>query len=229
MRKAVLLSVAVILLAGCSAEEAKEAVVKSATPVETVKLAGKTAADAGVAMSYEGHSVRVGDSWEEAQKVFPERRLAYGLRSLPERFGSDFSAHGWETNEGQGYGVITYKDLVVAAVYHTEDVENDYAESLFEAQRAGTGALPMQQVVTGTLTWNFWQGNSGTQRLMVLRDKGKKGTDVTILMGDANVLDALGATKPVAPNPSVAPFISSPPPKGAADLPTDGTKLGPRA
>lgn len=210
------LPLAALLVVGCSGEDAKEAVARVAVPDEGVQLAGKALRVEGIGISWDGNSVHVGDSWEAAQRVFPEHRSSYRLRGLPERFGHDFEAHGWETNEGQGFGVITHKDLVVAAVYHAEDVETDYARSLLDAQRAATGTLPMNDVSSGSLHWDYWE--SGSQRLMVLRDKGKRGTDVTILMGDDKVLDALGATRPTATSPTVAPFLDRPPEKGAADL-----------
>ena len=141
-------------------------------------------------------------------------------RASPARFGSAFEAHGWEATDRQGdrvvsygYGVITYKDLVVAAIYHAEDQENSFAQQILETQRNGTGSLKMTEVKTGDVQWDFWE--EGTQRLMVLQDKGKKGTDVTILMGDSKVLDALGASKPVGPDPATAPFLTSPPISGA--------------
>ena len=205
-----------VALAGCSGEEAKE-VVKAVEEPPAVELAGKAVRSDAIAMSWDGVSVHVGDTWEAAQKLFPEPRTSYRLRSLPERFGHDFSAHGWETNEGRGFGAITYKDLVVAAVYHAEDVEADYAQKLLASQRDRTGALPMHEVQNGKLTWNYWE--DGSQRLMVLFDKGQKGTDATVLMGDAKVLDALGATKPADRNAATAPFISSPLPKSGSDFP----------
>lgn len=206
------LPVALLLLVGCSADDAKEAVARATAPEESVRLAGKAVPSAGIAMSWEGNTARVGDSWEAAQKVFPEvKRGAYQLRSLPQRFGRDYEAHGWETNEGQGYGVITYKDLVVAAIYHIDGVDDDHAQRYLDAQRSATRDLQMQEVKNGKLLWNFWEDKGATQRLMVLRVKGVKGVDVTILMGDDKVLDALGATKPVTGNPAVAPFLSSPP------------------
>ena len=210
----VALGLASLALGGCSTEEAKEAAARVAAPQEAVQLGGKATRTEGIAMSWEGASVHVGDAWEAAQRVFPEyRRGAYQLRSLPERFGRDYEAHGWETNAGQGYGVITHDDLVVAAVYHTEDVDEAHAQRLLDAQRAGTGDLSMKSFQNGKLDWSLWE--SGSQRLMVLRDKGTKGTDVTVLMGDAKILDALGATRPTAANPAVAPFLSTPPTPGA--------------
>ena len=212
-----LLPLVFLFLAGCSGEEAKEAVVKSVAPETGVSLSGKAVRVAGIAMSWDGQAVRVGDSWEVAQRVFPEpRHGAYPLRSLPGQFDHNFEAHGWESNAGQGYGVITDNDLVVAAVYHVEDADDDEAQRLLEAQRAVSGDLKMNEVASGTLDWNFWE--DGGQRLMVLRDKGKKGTDVTVLMGDGTVLDALGATRPTPGNAAVAPFLSRPTEKGAADL-----------
>ena len=74
---------------------------------------------------------------------------------------------------------------------------------------------------SGKLKWSTWE--DGTQRLMVLFDKGKKGTDVTVLMGDGKVLDALGATMPVDKNAATAPFISTPPPRSGSDVPNPGT------
>ena len=211
-----LLPLALLAVAGCSGEESRD-VALAVVPAQTVQLAGKAVWTEGIAMSWEGRTVHVGDGWEAAQRLFPERRSAYLLRSLPNRFGREFQGHGWETNEGQGYGVITANDLIVAAIYHAEDVEEEYAKSLLAAQRNGTGLLPMHEVENGKLLWTFWE--DGAQRLMVLFDRGKRGFDVTILMGDAKVLDALGATRPVDTSPSVAPFLTRPPLQGTADLP----------
>ncbi len=196
------------VLAGCSGEEAKEAVAKTVASEESVQPAGKTERVEGIGLFREGNAVHVGDAWESAQKLFPERRSAYRLRTLPDRFGNDFEAHGWETNEGQGYGVITRKDLVVAAIYHADGLEDDYSRGLLAEQREHTGNLPIHEVQSGKASWSFWE--SGSQRLMVLLYKGAKGTDVTLLMGDAKVLDALGATRPTLSNPSVAPFLTRP-------------------
>lgn len=218
-----LLATTAFALAGCgSGEDAKEAAKTAPQADETVQPAGKAVRAEGIAMSFEGNSVHVGDAWESAEKLFPEHRGSYRLRSLPARFGSAFEAHGWESAERQGervvsygYGVITYKDLVIAAVYHAENQEPAHADELLDTQRNGTGTLQMHQVVTGDLQWNYWE--DGTQRLMVLQDKGKKGVDVTVLMGDAKVLDALGATKPAGPDPATAPFLSTPPPVTSSD------------
>ena len=212
-----LLPLAFLLLAGCSGDDSKAFAARIAPPVEGVALAGKAVRTEGIALSWEGNAVHVGDTWEAAQRVFPEPRAAYRLRSLPSVFAREFEAHGWETNENQGYGVITKDGLVVAAIFHAEDAERDYARSILAAQRNGTGVLAIHEVKNGDLLWNFWE--SGAQRLMVLLDKGRRGTDVTVLMGDSAVLDALGASRPVATSPDVAPFLSRPPIPGTADKP----------
>lgn len=211
------LPLAALLLAGCSSEEARDAAKAAVAPAPAgVALGGKAVPIDGIAMSWDGQAVRVGDSWEVAQRVFPEpRHGAYPLRSLPERFGRDFEAHGWEANSGQGYGVITDNDLVVAAVYHVEDADPDYAQRLLDAQRGGSGELKMTEATSGNLHWNYWE--DGGQRLMVLRDVGKKGIDVTVLMGDGKILDALGATRPKAGEPAVAPFLSGSREKSPSD------------
>jgi hypothetical protein len=219
------LPILALIVAGCSGEDSKDAT-KAAQAMQTdesVTPAGKAVRTEGIAMTWEGNSVHVGDAWESAQKLFPERRGAYRLRALPNRFGASFEAHGWETIEGQGdqsasygYGVITYKDLVIAAIYHAEDLEEDYTQQLLAAQRGGTGDLKMNESETGGLQWYWWE--SGTQRLMVLLDKGSRGTDATVLMGDSKVLDALGANLPAPPNPQVAPFLTRPP-ESSADAP----------
>ena len=219
---------AVLALAGCSGDEAKESSAKPTVPAVGIVLTGKATRVDGIAMSWEGQSVHVGDSWEVAQRVFPEpRRGAYPLRSLPERFGRGFEAHGWESNAGQGYGVVTDDDLVVAAVYHVDGADATHALRLLDAQRGGSGALRMDEIASGDLDWNVWE--DGGQRLMVLRDRGAKGIDVTVLMGDANVLDALGATRPTARNAAVAPFLSGPAPGATPPPHPAGTSALPHA
>ncbi|RYG21408.1 hypothetical protein EON82_18885 [bacterium] len=236
MIRLVPLSLLALVAVGCSGgDEAKDPAKAAETMQadESVMPAGKAVRTEGIAMSWEGNSVHVGDAWEAAQRLFPERRGAYRLRALPNRFGASFEAHGWESIERQGeistsfgYGVITYKDLTIAAIYHAEDVEEDYAQSLLTAQRNGTGELQMHESETADLHWYWWE--SGTQRLMVLLDKDNRGTDVTVLMGDSKVLDALGATKPAPPNPQTTPFLTRPPVSDGTtnNLPENGERLG---
>lgn len=226
-RPLVWLPVLALVAVGCNGDDGKDATkaVQTIQADESVTPAGKAVRTEGIAMSWEGTSVHVGDAWEAAQRLFPERRGAYRLRALPNRFGPSFEAHGWESVERQGehstsygYGVITYKDLVIAAIFHAEDVEEDYAQSLLLSQRNGTGELKMNESQTGGLHWYWWE--AGTQRLMVLLDKNSRGTDVTVLMGDTKVLDALGANRPPTPNALVAPFLTRPP-ESSGDTPAN--------
>ena len=72
----------------------------------------------------------------------------------------------------------------------------------------------MNQVASGHLDWSFWE--DGSQRLMVLREVKGRSADVTVLMGDDGVLDALGAVRPSAKGAAVAPFLTRPFEKGVA-------------
>ena len=82
-----LLTLALFALGGCSGEETKEAAAQTA-PVETgVTLAGRSTRVEGIAMSWEGEAIRVGDSWESAQRVFQNPGAAL-IHYAPCRNGS---------------------------------------------------------------------------------------------------------------------------------------------
>lgn len=185
-----------IVLAGCgnATEGATNGIDQPSNSAaeQTVALSGKVERDDNIGLVWDTRSVHVGDSWDAASKVFPERAGAYELRQLPARFGKEFESHGWETNAGEGYGVITYRDNVVAAIYHVGDIEESRAREIVTAQRNGTGPIAPRTFADTKLEYTFWEDHN--QRLMTLLEKTEKGFNVTIAMGDQAVLDAIGAS-----------------------------------
>ncbi len=137
--------------------------------------------------------VNVGDSPEQALKVFPTPKSAYLFSDLPPSLSKNYEAKGWETAGGEGYGVILYGGNVVAAMYQVNGQPESMLEQLRSLQEQGMGTA---QYKIDKRPVQFWFWHDGSQTLMLSSyDKGEGRLNITLAMGDNNVLDAIGVSE----------------------------------
>lgn len=197
MRRLLLLAVAVAL-AGCQgaapAPPVEPAVV--AAPV-TVKPP-ETTSPTQIALMRRNQAVTVGMRADEAFRIFRETREGgFEDERLPPRFARPYAARSWESGS-RGFGVITFEDRVVSAMYQEDKASYERALELVQMHQDRMGA-PADRVFAGKrLTYWFWEKDK--QRLMILafRSSGPEGVRITMAMGDAVVLDALRIAPEIA-------------------------------
>lgn len=139
-----------------------------------------------------GQAVTVGMSVAEAFKIFRDpREGGFEEDRLPAGFVSPYRAHSWEAG-AHGFGVITYQDQVVCALYQENRSTFERARQLVRDHQERMGREAGEVIAGKQLNYWFWE--QAGQRIMILahQQKGREGVSITAAMGDSIVLDALG-------------------------------------
>jgi hypothetical protein len=160
-------------------------------PSYAVAPPGTTAAT-NVALVRKGQFVTVGMTADEAFRIFRDpREGGFEDERLPPGFSAPYRARSWEGGP-RGFGVITFRDQVVAAMYQEDRASYDRALELVQVHQERMGR-PADETFAGKRT-NYWFWEQDRQRLMILafQTGGPEGVKITAAMGDAVVLDALG-------------------------------------
>lgn len=191
------LGLIVLALAGCQASSSPSDNALAA-PAITV-AAPQTTGPTDVELIRQGGVIQVGDAWDKAKDVFPEPRDAFEFSDLPKGFGNDYKARGWETAR-QGFGVITFDDKIVSAMFQDDDVSTDRLTEILDTY---TRVLGRPATVESTQV-RYWFYEKAGQRLMICAESADRNTvRLTEAMGDDVVLNALGIGVPEAQRDSV--------------------------
>jgi hypothetical protein len=150
-----------------------------------------------MALYHEGartNSVKVGDMWASAKEVFPEPpRGTYEIHDLPNQFGKQFESQGWESDRNEGFGVILTDNKVVSAVYELEHARADTVDELIHDELTRMLPLKPTSISDGPVSYWFWHGIN--QTTMICRLETKDGVNLTMAMGDDNVLKPLAISE----------------------------------
>ncbi len=195
VRRALPLAVALVL-SGC---QGAAPVVGPPTPSEAARVEARVAppknpTPTDIALVRRGQLVSVGMTADEAFRVFRDpREGGFEDERLPPNFAAPYRARSWEGKD-RGFGVITYQDRVVAAMYQEQKASYQRALEFVQVhqdrlQRPADITVPGRKV-------NFWFWEQDDQRLRVcaFQSGGKDGVKITTAMGDITVLDALNAS-----------------------------------
>ena len=193
-----LVAMIVSIAAGCGQSSApaidSPAVTPEVTPIEAPTTAGKpdVSQRTDIGMYHGKGVVRVGDSVSQALAVFPDAPRSYPVNELPKSFKRPYAAKGWETaTSSEGFGVITYEDVVVAALHHIEHADRDRLSAILKEHE--TGLRKVKNVFVAGMRVNYWFWSDEGQTLMICSDEtDPKNFKITVAMGDNRTLDALG-------------------------------------
>jgi hypothetical protein len=151
-----------------------------------VVLRGET--DPTAAALYHGElSLKVGDSISKALQTFPEpTRGAYEIHDLPSQFDDSFLAKGWETSTGEGFGAVSQEGKVVGAIYELQNERSTSVDDFVRDELQGMAPTQPKMIEGGGATYRFWHVK--TQTVMICLMKTNQGEDLTLAMGDDNIL-----------------------------------------
>ncbi len=187
-----------ISLSGCGSPQP----VAKTPAAPPIRFAGKVTppeslAPTDLALFSETGRLRVGDSLDEATRVFPSPHGMVGPKELPPGFGQEFRARGFESRE-EGLGLILMDNRVALALRRLEnrafpevqDLVAEFKVSFGEAQESVAGAR---------IEYRFWEIED--QRLMLCTAPDKNDPtrfDITMAVGPINLMDALRMSYPAA-------------------------------
>lgn len=205
-----------IAIAGCQSEQkAPVQQIKPSAPANAQALIGSVGmANPGsglIGIHRSSGSVRFGDTYEQAKQVFPmPARGAYELRELPVNFPEPFEARGWETGQGEGFGMILKDMKVVGALYTEERSTESRLEEWLTLQKIGTAQILPRTKTVGPV--RVWEWNEGSVALVLVATKTRDGLSIALGVGAVAVLSELGLTlekvtksaSPAGPSPSSA-------------------------
>lgn len=131
-------SLLLLLAAGCSTPEQISVKEEEDSDVTQMKVLQYTKADKLNGTDYmlwnEDDAVKVGDTEQEALASSGKPSKSFRIRSLPDRFGDEFSAGGWEKGDDL-FACVLYREATVLAMYTREKVKDedvDKALSLYQ-------------------------------------------------------------------------------------------------
>ena len=200
-----------LLLAGCggpSTVPGGGSDAGSAAPVaQTIQPANLDPTSIG--LFHDDGDVHVGDiakneqAKDDALNVYLKPRGAYDLTEVPTPLANQpsnpYGVAGWESYKGEGYGLILYNAKVVVAMYQVEGTQESTVDKYVDDERSKMPAIEPVEFGGEKLHYWFWRDKDKTQSLMICRlDAGKGSNNLTVAMGDDNVLRALGVSEAAA-------------------------------
>jgi hypothetical protein len=96
---------------------------------------------------------------------------------------------------GEGYGAIIFQNRVVGAMYQLDKADPQAVAELVQEQKTGMPLLASVEKAEKTAHYWFW--SDGGQTAMVCSNQAGPNLNLTIAMGDNEVLKAIDV--PVSP------------------------------
>jgi hypothetical protein len=185
-RLALMISLMALLLSGCGGLESTA----STTTAEQERVgAPKTLESGRLYLRGPNGEIRVGDSQDTWEKVFPTPAGAYISTTLPSGFESPYRARTYENNK-EGAGVLLYGERIALITLRNENLTAQQAEEIIQSYVNEFG--PAAELSNVKISYWFW--NKDSQRLMICQTPdplNQDKWDLTIALGDTAPMDAL--------------------------------------
>lgn len=191
-RVSAMVAVIGILAAGCATVSdygpASEAPSEDLVPAPTSFEQKDT--DMLLALTGPNGQLRVGDTQDMSEKVFPVPPNAFTVHDLPDRFVPPYRARGFETPR-EGFATLLYGDKVALAVRRLEDVTSEVWNRIVDGYREQYNS-PTAEPSNGQVSYWFWSRSGQRLMICVTPDITHEGKfDVTEALGDIAPMDAL--------------------------------------
>lgn len=147
--------------------------------------------------------IHVGDSQDEAEKVFPAPSGSFAVKELPAGFEPPYRARGYESSR-DGFAAVLFGERVALAMRREEDVQAASVAALVDRYIAKFGN-PDTRVDGPLVTYRFWEREG--QRLAIYEAPDVEKTerrDVTVAVGTFGVMDAVRLSQKTAQEDSKA-------------------------
>lgn len=145
----------------------------------------------------EDDAVKVGDSESEAITSSGQPSKSFRIRSLPDRFGEDFSAEGWEKGD-DAFACILYRGESVLAMYTRENIDDDDVATALREYRDKYGTPTWKHDQFKSIQFHFWYTNDRMLMISTAIDVNDVRS-LTIAIGVPQVMKHVG----MDPDPDV--------------------------
>jgi len=165
-------SLAFLVVAGCSTPDEITVGGESASDIETLEEVQFDLAFDGVdyKLLNGDASIKVGYSETAALRAFEQPTKSFGVRSLPNGFGAEFSAGGWEKGD-DAFACIFYKKALVLGMYIKENVDDEDIQAELALYQGKYGTPTMSFDETKRVRYYFWYGSdkwSSSDRMLMI-------------------------------------------------------------
>lgn len=139
----------------------------------------------------EGKKIQLGESVDEALRVFEPPKSAFELGQLPPNFQPPYQAIGWETAQ-QGFGAIGFNTKLVLIMWQIERGDLAQYAKILQLYQDQFPAIQPLEISNRIVRYNFYE--VGEESLMILAVPNKGGTyHITVALGLKPTMAAIGA------------------------------------
>jgi len=174
---------------------------KSATPGSTTGIEGSAPSvtvgdppplkDPQLYLLSEGKKIQLGESLDDALRVFEPPKSAFELGQLPPNFQPPYRAIGWETAQ-QGFGAIGFNTKLVLIMWQIERGDLAQYAKILQLYQDQFPAIQPVEISNRIVRYNFYE--LGEESLMILAVPNKGGTyHITVALGLKPTMAAIGA------------------------------------
>lgn len=149
-------------------------------------------------MIRKGEVLHVGDSVDDALRIFPEDKSAFHLADMPPGWKDDsYRCVGWDT-ASTGFGAIVYNDRIALALYHEDRITEDRLKEILDTYDRGL-SMPATLVTGSRVRYWFWEQEPHRLMICAVQVPGD-GLNVSIALGDIQIMDLFRMKKEAAEN-----------------------------
>jgi hypothetical protein len=184
----VLFAPALALVAGCGGSPKAASLPK---PVNEGELPAELAlTPTRFALVQPAGKLRVGDTADVAQFLFPAPPKADPVETLPFHMGDNYSAMGWEKGD-DGFAAVLHRDKVALALKTSMVRSEQEVAAVVQAAEQEAGEAPIRAILYNHARFWFWR--QGVQRQMVSATRiGPDRYKIAVAIGHVAVMDRLG-------------------------------------
>lgn len=136
-----------------------------------------------------GDELRVGDSIDNALRVFGEEKNSFKVAEMPSGWKDrDYTCQGWDTGS-LGFAAIVNDEKVALGLYHEDRVSEARLQEILADYDKMISLSP--RAVTGSRV-RYWFWEDGAHRLMICAVQiPSEGLNISIALGDGKLMDIL--------------------------------------
>jgi len=149
----------------------------------------------------EGQTIRLGDTPDMVEKLFPVPTGSVPFKDLPPGFGEGYTVRGYETSRGS-FGALFFDNSLILVLERRENVD-PYVVGTAITQYERAYGRPTDKVINKRIQYYFWEFAKEDRRIMICSTPDERypdTVDLNIAMGDVLAMSAFRMSVEAARN-----------------------------